>query len=95
MTKVEMVRVRSAPETLKQVMPRVVEHVENLRSGMGPNTVEILHHAKNQGDVVVFIFWGDDHDEEKSREGLLVTDILQEIGATTHIVWLGNQMERR
>lgn len=88
MKKLEMIWVRSTPNAIADTLPRLTDHIDNL--GEKPESFEIktMKHGQNQGDIAVFIVWKSTGNSEKSREGLLVAELLQEIGALSHIVWM-------
>lgn len=88
MKKIEMVRVRSSRRTITEIMPFLIDYLREIKASLPENDVKVMHHGLNQGDIAVFIVRQDIRDRHKSREGLLIAEILHEIGALTHSVWL-------
>ena len=88
MEKVEMVRVRSTPEAVCDAMSSITECLENMRTTTSASDIKIFRLSRYEGDLAVFIFWDHSTTREKSREGLMVAEILQQIGAFNHFVWV-------
>ncbi len=88
MEKIEMVRVRSTPEAVSEAMPTIKKRIDSLRRELVAGDIRVMQHNTYLGDISVFIVWDSDRGSEKSREGLLMAEILQEIGAQNHFIWL-------
>ena len=95
MKKIEMIRVRSSLNTITEVMPSLIDYTEKMKMGLLEGEVEIMHHSLNKGDLAVFLVWENARDQRKSREGVLVAEILQDFGALTHVIWLEDQGVKR
>ena len=52
----------------------------------------IMQHATYDGDLIVFMLWNNEVKPDKTREGLMIAERLQELGTIDHAVWIPAEM---
>ncbi len=85
---IEMIRVRSSAATLEKVMPSLVTEIDQINVLAEQVEAFIMQHAIYNGDLSIVIVWKDGQPPEKSPQGLMFADRLQQIGTVDHAVWL-------
>ena len=88
MKKLEMIRVRSTPNATDEILSLLTDHINSLQEGSKSFEIKLMQHGRYYGDIAILIIWESAKNPNKSREGLLIAEVLQEIGALSHIVWL-------
>ena len=85
---IEMIRVRSSAATLEKVMPSLVTEIDQINVLAEQVEAFIMQHALYDGDLSIVIVWKDGQPPEKSPQGLMLADRLQQVGTLDHAVWL-------
>lgn len=85
---IEMIRVRSSPTALEEVMPSLVAEIDQINESEEQVEAFIMQHALYSGDLSLVIVWKDGQPSEKSPQGLMFADRLQQVGTVDHAVWL-------
>ena len=85
---IEMIRVRSSAAALEEVMPSLVTEIDQINVLAEQVEAFIMQHALYNGDLSIVIVWKDGQPPEKSPQGLMFADRLQQVGTVDHAVWL-------
>ena len=85
---IELIRVRSSAEALRQVLPALQAQVAGIDASNDGAETALLQHALYVGDLAVVVVWRTEDEPAKTREGLLVAERLQRLGAIDHAVWI-------
>jgi hypothetical protein len=64
---------------------KMVEEIENNTNDASPL---IMQHALYDGDLAIVIIWNNSITPEKSREGLMLVNAMEKLGAVDHAVWI-------
>jgi len=84
---VEMIRLRSSPESLARGMSGIVEQTREISGLPGVEDAMVIKHALYEGDLAVVLTWDNDRRPVRTREGLMVAEQLQRYGMVDHGVW--------
>ena len=85
---IEMIRVRSSAVALEEVMPSLETKVNQINESAQQVEVFVMKHALYDGDLSLVVVWKNDQPPEKSRQGLMFAERLQQIGTVDHAVWI-------
>ena len=85
---VELIRVRSTEAVFRNALPALISQVEEIEKANGDTDTLFLQHALYEGDFAVVLVWCNGAPPQKTREGLMVADRLQDLGPVDHAVWL-------
>lgn len=85
---VELIRVRSSADAVKEAIPSLKEKISEISQSTNAEETFMAHHALYDGDLSVVVVWNNDADPIKSREGLLLAEQLQQLGPVDHAVWI-------
>lgn len=85
---IEQIRVRSSKSALEAAMPSLQRVVDAIDSAAGDAETFFMRHALYDGDLALVVVWRNDAGPQKSREGLMVAERLQELGPVDHAVWV-------
>ena len=86
----EQVRVRSSPSAIVGALPGLEALVGEVRTHAPEAEAFILRHAQYSGDLSVVVVWRRSSPPDKTREGLLIANRLQDIGPVDHSIWIPN-----
>lgn len=84
---VEMFRIRSSLQALKDVMPSLQVQVKDINEKEAGADITILTQPRNEGNLAVFIAWNDERPDGRSKEGFMIAETLQDTGIISHEVW--------
>lgn len=85
---IEQIHVRSSSNALQEAMPALMEQLERVRQAAGGAETFLMQHALYDGDLAVVVVWRNDIAPQKTREGLMVAMLLQQLGPVDHAVWI-------
>ena len=85
---IEFIQVRSSPLALKGYLPLLTSELDKLKhSEIGVETF-VMQHGLFDGDMAIVLLWNNKKSPVKTREGLLLAELLQQCGQTAHAVWI-------
>jgi hypothetical protein len=85
---IEMIRVRSSAAALEEITPSLVTEIDQINELAEQVEAFIMQHALYSGDLSLVIVWKNGRPPEKSPQGLIFADRLQQVGTVDHAVWL-------
>lgn len=85
---IELIRVRSTEETLRDALPTLRARVDAIGAAHDDAELFFLQHALYDGDLAVVLVWRNPQAPRKSRDGLLLASDLQRLGSIDHAVWV-------
>ena len=85
---IEMIRVRSTALMLEESMETIQLIVKDMDDNIRGAHPFFMQHALYDGDLAVVIIWNNSLKPEKSREGLMLVNRLEKLGAVDHAVWI-------
>ena len=85
---IEQIHVRSSSRALQEAMPALVEQLERVQERVGGAETFLMQHALYDGDLAVVVVWRNESAPQKTREGLMVAMMLQQLGPVDHAVWI-------
>ena len=85
---VEAIRVRSSATALEKAATALNNEVKIINELVSVEKAFIMQHAKYDGDLIVFMLWNNEVKPDKTREGLMIAERLQELGTIDHAVWI-------
>ncbi len=85
---VEAIRVRSSATALEKAATALNNEVKKINELVSVEKAFIMQHAKYDGDLIVFMLWNNEVKPDKTREGLMIAERLQELGTIDHAVWI-------
>ena len=85
---IELIRVRSSAAALSEAMPSLLGQVNEVEKVASGAETFFLQHALYDGDLAVVVVWRNNVEPNKTREGLMVAERLQELGPVDHAVWV-------
>ena len=85
---IEFIRVRSTAIMLNSNINSIKKMVEEIESKTHEASPLIMQHALYDGDLAIVIIWNNSMKPEKSREGLMLVNAMEKLGAVDHAVWI-------
>ena len=85
---IEMIRVRSTALMLDAGMVTLQSIVKDMEENVREAHPFFMQHALYDGDLAIVIIWNNSLKPEKSREGLMLVNRLEKLGAVDHAVWI-------
>jgi hypothetical protein len=73
---------------LHEAMPSLLQQVQEIEESASGAETSFMRHALYDGDLAVVVVWKDGSKPQKTREGLMLAERLQELGLIDHAVWL-------
>ncbi len=84
---IELIRVRSSVGVLQEAMPLLQKQIQEIEKTAKAETF-FMQHALYDGDLAVVVMWLNEIRPQKTREGLMIAEWLQELGTVDHAVWI-------
>ncbi len=85
---IEMIRVRSSIEALEEIMPSLKSDIDLINASETHAEALILQHALYSGDLSLVVVWKNEQAPGKTRQGMMFTERLQQMGTVDHAVWI-------
>jgi hypothetical protein len=85
---IEQIHVRSSSGALQEAMPGLVEQLVRVEETACGAETFLMQHALYDGDLAVVVVWRNESAPQKTREGLMVAMMLQQLGPVDHAVWI-------
>ena len=85
---IEQIRVRSSEAALAEAMPSLLQQVTKIDESVADAETFVMRHGLYDGDLAVVVVWTGDIEPRKTREGLMVAQLLAESGSVDHAVWV-------
>ena len=85
---IELIRVRSSASALTEAMPSLSNLIDEIEKSVTEAETFFMQHALYDGDLAVVIVWHSDVKPQKTREGLMIAERLEELGSIDHAVWI-------
>ena len=85
---IEFIRLRSTAIMLNSNIHSIKKMVVEIEGNTHEASPLIMQHALYDGDLAIVIIWNNSMTPEKSREGLMLANKLEKLGAVDHAVWI-------
>ena len=83
-----MIRVRSSTAAIEEVMPALLTEMNEINASAEQVETFVMQHAIYDGDLSLVVVWQTQRKPEKTRQGLMFAERLQQIGTVDHAIWI-------
>jgi hypothetical protein len=85
---IEMIRIRSSLMAIEIFKKVLLERMKQLDELEDLESAYLLEHTEYDGDMAVVMQWKESRPPARSREGLLLTSVLEKYGSVDHSIWV-------
>lgn len=85
---IEFIHLRTSPDDRDNVVEELRGPITSCAAVPGIESARLFAHANYPGDVATCLAWNNQRSPAKTREGLVLADLMARHGTVEHGVWL-------